>query len=121
MVGQNAFQVINILKEYDGDQDKEATCQKLQEFVETELAKSGINGLERLTDAGMVGVLFYLYGIGMINHDFITTFANDPKRKDITYYKVGIVPAKEEDRLYMLSIQYIRESRQHNFNYNEEE
>ena len=120
MVGKNALDVFNILKEYEKTQDKEATCEKLQQLVEDGLEKSGIQGLQRLTDSGMVALLFYMYGIGMVNCDFITAFATDPKRSDITFYKVNIIPAAEDDRLYMLSINYIRESKQQNFNYEDE-
>ena len=117
MVGKTAYQLIQVLKQFGEHQDRDLLCKELENILIEELRKVGIEDFQSLTDSGMLATLFYLYGVGLIDADFIVEFAEDPKREDISFYKLQFAPSNDDKRPFILNVKYMREGVVQRMNY----
>ena len=112
MIGKISLDIVKLIKQYNESSEvsKEDICHSIHQIVENQLNDAGFDGLNHITESGMVAVLYFLYGLGMITNKFIMAFVDDESRKGIELYNIKFTPSADAEKLYSLNIEYVKTS-----------
>src|SRR5689334_18133217 len=106
-VGKPTYQLIRILEQYGEDQDKQKACYDIQKTIEGHLSEVGYENLSKLTESGVLGLLFFMFGAGMINSEMIIDFMSQPHKDQAEFFSISVEPSPDENKLYALKVNYL--------------
>jgi hypothetical protein len=107
MIGKTASDIINIVRTYT-EESPDKVPELIKKRVEEDLIATGVVGLDNLTEMGVVAVLYYLCGLGIIENEMIADFINNEHKDDASAFMVGFSQSQDETRLIKITINFVK-------------